>query len=173
LIIGNEKETHLDEISKVHSEAFDGKGEVEIIQNLRQSGLLALSLVAIEDQQVIGHIAYSPAWILGDKGQALGIDQFLVLGPMAVLPSHQNRGIGTKLVEQSLQKIDKKTKKAVFVLGHPHFYSRFGFKPALETFQITSEFQVPSDVFMAKELVKDALKNQKGVVRYPDPFYSS
>jgi putative acetyltransferase len=58
---------------------------------------------------------------------------------------------------------------AVVVLGHPQFYPHFGFKPSA-IFKITSEFDVPADVFMAKELQKGAMLNCSGTVRYHDAF---
>jgi putative acetyltransferase len=80
----------------------------------------------------------------------------LGLAPMAVLPEYQKQGVGSKLVEKGLEESRRKVYPAVVVLGHPDYYPRFGFVPARK-YNITSEYDVPPEVFMIIELQPDVL----------------
>ena len=75
----------------------------------------------------------------------------LSLAPMAVDPEYQNRGIGSRLVEEGLEKARESGFTSVVVLGHPTFYPRFGFVNA-SNWSITSPWDLPDDVFMSMEL---------------------
>jgi len=88
---------------------------------------------------------------------------------MAVDPQRQNKGIGTSLVKAGLNECKARGVSAVFVLGHPDFYPRFGFKTS-NNFGIKSEYEVPLEVFMAIELEPGALDNVEGVVKYNAVF---
>jgi putative acetyltransferase len=91
------------------------------------------------------------------------------LAPMAVLPAHQRRGVGSSLVRAGLDVCRHRGVDAVVVLGHAAFYPRFGFQPA-SRFGIRSEYDVPDDVFMAIELRPGALAGPAGLVRYHAAF---
>jgi putative acetyltransferase len=88
---------------------------------------------------------------------------------MAVLPVWQNKGVGTQLVNEGLQACKAAGHGAVVVLGHPDYYPRFGFVPSTG-FGIKSEYDVPVEVFMVKELQPDALKGITGIVKYHQAF---
>ena len=90
---------------------------------------------------------------------------------MAVRPERQRQGIGSKLVREGLRACKQEGVQAVVVLGHPEYYPRFGFRPA-ETFGLRSEYDVPSEVFMALELKRGALEDVEGVVTYHAAFGS-
>jgi putative acetyltransferase len=92
----------------------------------------------------------------------------LSLAPMAVLPSHQRQGIGTRLVEDGLQLCRDAGHQIVIVLGHPTFYPRFGFSPKLAE-PLTSPF-CGGESWMAMELLPGALAGIVGTVDYPPPF---
>ena len=126
---------------------------------------MTLSLVAIADGHVIGHILFSPVHIVAESQSA----DALALGPMAVLPVHQRRGIGSALVRRGLEECRSAGCSALVVLGHPKFYPRFGFVPA-SRFGIRWEYEVPNDVFMAMELQSGALAGCGGVVKYHPEF---
>jgi putative acetyltransferase len=88
---------------------------------------------------------------------------------MAVLPDWQHKGVGTKLINAGLQECEKAGCVAVAVPGHADYYPRFGFVPAV-SFGIESEYDVPPDVFMLKELHKDVLKDVTGTIKYHQAF---
>ena len=93
------------------------------------------------------------------------------LAPMAVLPEHQNKGIGSALVRAGLEQCRNLGFAAVIVLGHPEFYPRFGFKPACR-FNIDSQYGVPQEVFMVIELEPSALSGVTGRAEYHEAFNS-
>ena len=91
------------------------------------------------------------------------------LAPMAVLPNWQRKGVGTQLINKGLNACEKAGYDAVVVLGHTDYYPRFGFVPSIN-FGINSEYDVPADVFMVKELQKDSLQGISGTVKYHQVF---
>jgi putative acetyltransferase len=88
---------------------------------------------------------------------------------MAVLPAYQRRGIGSQLVAAGLNACHNTPYGVVVVLGHPHYYPRFGFTPA-KTHGIVWEHAAPAEVFMVKEIQKGALAQRRGVVKYHPAF---
>lgn len=98
--------------------------EQDVIERLRKSGALALSLVAIINSDVVGHIAFSNASLSGDT------TSWFTLGPVSVLPTYQRRGIGSMLINAGLEKIEKRGALGCILTGNPDYYRRFGFKLA-------------------------------------------
>jgi predicted N-acetyltransferase YhbS len=147
---------------------FSDGNEGKLVGNLRKTDMFIseLSLVAELDNQVVGHILFSP--ILIDNGQELF--ESLALAPVSVLPEYQNQGIGSKLINEGHKVARKLGFKSVIVLGHPEYYPKFGYKPASE-WGIKSPFDLPDDnVFMAMELTPGALNKVSGKVIYPAEF---
>jgi putative acetyltransferase len=102
--------------------AFTGGGhEPDIVDRLRAADALTLSLVAVEQGAIVGHIAFSPMRI---DGCDLG---WLGLGPLAVRPDRQRSGIGSALVRQGLGMIEAMGAAGCVLLGSPLYYGRFGF----------------------------------------------
>jgi putative acetyltransferase len=135
------------------------------VDALRQHNALTISLIAVQDGRLVGHIAFSPVTITSDTAtiEALG------LGPMAVLPAYQRRGIGSKLVEAGLTACHHTPYGVVVVLGHPHYYPRFGFVPA-KPLGIVWEHDVTEEAFIVKEIQEGALAQIRGVVQYRPEF---
>ena len=127
-------------------------------------GYLRLSLVAERAGQVVGHILFSDLSIITDAGTVPA----LALAPMAVLPGFQKQGIGSALVRRGLDECRRQGHQIVAVLGHPHFYRRFGFSSKLAS-ALASPFG-GGDSWMALELVPGALAGVAGRVEYPPPF---
>jgi putative acetyltransferase len=152
-------------IREINRKAFDTDAEANLIDALRKSNVPIISLVAEYNDMVVGHILFSEVTI---DGHCPNI-RMSGLAPMAVLPEYQRQGIGSQLVREGIKFCRDAGYSAVVVLGHPQFYPHFGFKPSA-IFKITSEFDVPADVFMAKELQKGAMLNCSGTVRYHDAF---
>ena len=130
-------------IREVNDRAFGQALEGRLVDQLRANGGALLSLVAIDQDRVIGHILYSPASIAGVDGAALG--------PMAVLPEYQRKGIGSRLVEAGNRTMKDTGCPFIVVLGHAEFYPRFGFASAKPK-GITCDWDVPDDVFMVAVL---------------------
>jgi len=98
--------------------------EQEVVDRLRSAGALTLSLVAIDEDQVIGQVTFSPA-ALGNSRQP-----WFALGPVSVLPKHQGDGIGSALITQGLGQIKKLGALGCILTGNPAYYQRFGFELA-------------------------------------------
>lgn len=116
---------HLAFAFDVHSR----QNEAAIVRSLRGDGALLVSLVAINDHgELLGHIAFSPVHI--HDGTPQGVSGWMGLGPMAVNPRLQRRGIGRQLIEAGLTEITARHAAGCVVLGEPGFYERFGFANA-------------------------------------------
>ncbi|MCP4251000.1 MAG: N-acetyltransferase [bacterium] len=154
-------------IAKICRLAFGGEGESRLVAALRASDEFDpnLSLVAVRDRAVIGHILFSPIRIESDQGHTPA----LALAPMAVLPVHQRQSIGTQLVHRGLEACRRLRHAIVVVVGHAEYYPRFGFTPAAP-YNIQAPFPVPDEAFMVLALTPVALDGVNGVVRYPKAF---
>ncbi len=91
------------------------------------------------------------------------------LGPLSVIPERQGEGIGSALVMAGLEKCKELGYGAVIVLGHPGYYPRFGFMPSVN-YGISSEYDVPPEVFMVLELQPGYLQNAPGIIQYHVAF---
>ena len=103
----------------------------------------------------------APVTIDSPGGQVAAIG----LAPMAVLPRHQRKGIGSRLVREGLDQLRRLEHEAVVVVGHAGYYPRFGFVPA-SRFGLRWENDCPDENFMAIELRPGGLAGRAGVVRY-------
>jgi len=151
----------------VLEEAFGQSIEADLVDALRRRGALTLSLVALREDEVVGHIVFSPVTIESAESSFDAIG----LGPMAVLPPYQGKGIGSQLVRSGLEQCREAGHEIVVVLGHPDFYARFGFVPTRHR-DLRCEFDVPDDVFMVMELRQGALAGRGGLVKYQSEFKS-
>ena len=165
MVIKNEDPEDIQKIHELNGIAFGRETEAALVDKLRSSKALTLSLVAMEEGSIVGHSAFSPITINAEDQTISAIG----LGPIAVSPERQRSGIGSRLVEAGLGEIKRLGHKIVIVLGNPEFYSRFGFLPARK-FGIRWQFDVPDDVFMVKELCEHALQGVKGIVKYQPEF---
>jgi putative acetyltransferase len=162
-----EKEKYHTAIHEINTLAFGQENEAELLERLRMSTsfIAELSLVAVKDERVIGHIVFSPVAIQ-TKEKALPA---LALAPMAVHPEFQGLGIGSELVRQGLERCRSLRYGVVVVVGHSTYYPRFGFTPARKK-GLEAPFPVPDEAFMAIELTPSALNGISGMVIYPPAF---
>ncbi len=153
-------------IDVVHLSAFEGDEEVGLINALRDSsGFVAdLSLVAEFNGRIVGHILLTRIHLLQGKEQK----NILALAPMAVVPSQSHRGIGSDLVQASIDKAKALNHGAIVVIGHPDFYRRFGFRQAKDL-DLETNITVSNDLVTVLELQQDALSGG-GTVIYPSLF---
>lgn len=151
-------------VREVNVEAFESKTEADLVDRLRGVARPVVSLVATVDGAIAGHILFSPVTLANHEDLNL-----MGLGPMAVLPKHQRRGIGSALVREGLGRCVQLGRSACVVLGHRDFYPRFGFVPA-SRFGISCKWDVPDEVFMALELTRGVLRGRSGMIRYHEAF---
>jgi putative acetyltransferase len=163
LFIREEQPQDGEQIRIVNPTAFGRGDEVDLVDRLRAAGAVLLSLVAEVDSQIVGHILFSRMTVETEQGPVAAVS----LAPMAVLPDHQRRQIGSQLVRRGLIELDARGECIVIVLGHKEYYPRFGFSPE-KARHLASPF--PPEAFMALELSPGALAGIHGVVRYPPPF---
>ena len=154
-------------IDEVNRLAFGQEDEARLVRELRNvEGFTSeLSLVAVKNNNVVGHLLFSPIRIESPDGSTPAI----ALAPMSVLPAFQRQGIGSKLVRAGLEACRRLGHKIVVVVGHPDYYPRFGFTPARAK-GLKAPFPGPDEAFMALELSPGALEGVSGTVRYPPPF---
>jgi len=164
MIIRSEKTEDIDRIREINISSFGEESEANLVAALRKSGIPLISLVAEENNNVIGHILFSPVTI--DDCTSISIAG---LAPMSVLPQFQRKGIGSILAKEGLHQCKQAGYSAVVVLGHPEYYPRFGFIPSV-IYGIRSEYDVPENVFMIMELTEDSLKDCHGKVKYHEVF---
>jgi putative acetyltransferase len=153
---------------EVNTLAFEQENEARLVDLLRNSEAFIpeLSLVATIDNQVVGHILFTRIKIIDEN-----LNEFdsLALAPMAVRPGFQNQGIGGRLIRKGLETAAELNFRSIIVLGHEHYYPKFGFAAA-DQWNIKAPFDVPRAAFMGIELVKGGLKNVRGTVKYPKEF---
>jgi putative acetyltransferase len=178
--IRQEKPEDIAAIRAVITQAFARRNEATLVDKLREAGKATISLVATEDDRVIGHILFSPVAIeSADKSSdehsakeaSTSSKQLAALGlaPLAVLPEFQNHNIGTLLTHAGLDECRKVGCECVVVLGHPNYYPRFGFRPSVR-YGLKSEYDVRDEVFMVLELCEGALNHCAGIVKYAAEF---
>lgn len=143
------------------AEQSDGN-EQNLVEALRNSDkfIPELSLVAIKDNKIVGHILFTK----------LEIDENveLALAPLAVLPKYQRQGIGKSLIEEGHRIARKLGYHYSVVLGSEKYYPKFGYVPAIQ-YGIKPPFEVPSENFMAIKL-NDTNMEIKGIVKYAREF---
>lgn len=173
LIIRKEEEKDHEKVFKLIEEAFRNMEHSDhqehfLVERLRKSDAFIpeLSLVAEDETgEVAGHILFTKLRIEN------GTESFesLALAPVSVKPGFQNQGIGGKLILQGHLIARELGYSSVILLGHEDYYPRFGYEKT-SNFGISFPFDIPEENGMALELVKDGLKNVKGVVKYPKEF---
>ena len=170
LLIRPEQPSDFAAIAEVNRLAFGGEAEAALVAKLRASEdfVEGLSLVAVKGGQVVGHILMSRVRVRPEGGAARAFPA-LSLAPMAVRPELQNQGIGSRLVSFGLSEARRLGHGFVVVVGHPHYYPKFGFEPARPK-GLEAPFPVPDEAFMVLELAPGALRGVKGTVVYPAAF---
>ena len=154
-------------VHRVNALAFERDAEAQLVEVLRLApdSIPELSLVALLDGEIVGHILFSPIVIETPDGTIPAIS----LAPMAVLPEVQNRGVGSALVRWGLESCRSLGHRIVIVLGHIDYYPRFGFSAAAAK-NLVCPFGDAGEAWMAIELQPGALEGVHGPVRYPPEF---
>ena len=151
-------------IAAVTAAAFGRVAEAELVDQLRAEGQLRISLVAWLDDVAVGHVAFSPVHIKYPVPfSALG------LGPLSIVPEQQRRGIGGQLTRLGLAYCLAQDEPLVFLLGHPEYYPRFGFRPA-PILGFTCKWARRGNHFMVAALRDGALAGRRGQVHFHSAF---
>ena len=157
-----EKPEDREAVRAINERAFGQPQEADIVDRLRESCDDVLSLVATREGVVVGHILFSPVTL----EQSGGIVEGMGLAPMAVMPEHQNRGIGTALIETGLAMLRDRRCPFVVVVGHPAYYPRFGFEPASRYGVVSQWASVPDEAFMMLVFEEGSAGSMSGVARF-------
>lgn len=162
-----EQEKDYDEIYKLIKTAFrtanvKGGDEQDFAVNLRNGGnyIPELALVAEQGDKIIGHIMLTKTWVTQPNGSVFNA---LLLAPVSVMLEYRDIGVGKALIQESCRLAGELGYKAVFLVGDPNYYSRFGFVRT-SNHGIYSKDNIPEQFVQVKELVPDALKDIHGVV---------
>ena len=167
LTIRPERPADHEQVFRVNELAFGQPAEARLVEALRRSPAFIpdLSLIAIEDGPVVGHILFSRVALRSETR----VQKALALAPMSVVPARQRAGIGSSLVTRGLADARRLGHSIVIVVGHPEYYPRFGFMPG-QPLGIRPPFEVSPGAFMVLELRPNALAGVRGEVQYPPEF---
>ncbi len=148
------------QVREIVRAAFPTEAESKLVDALRENGKAIISLVAVQSDEVLGHILFSPVSTT-PPGTAKGIG----LAPVVVKPAFQSQGIGSQLILEGLRLCQELRYDYVVVLGSPEYYGRFGFKKASD-FDLQNEYGV-DDEFM---VIQFTGKEVHGLVQYEPEF---
>lgn len=151
-------------IDRLLRETFPTEAEANLVQHLREDGLLTLGVVATNDNgEVIGYVGFTPVDLNGEDVQWVG------LAPLAVNKAYQGQGIAEKLVYEGLDSLNEFGYGAVVVLGDEQYYSRFGFAPASKH-NIHCQWPEQQAHFLICGLENGGIGEQQGDVVYSSHF---
>jgi putative acetyltransferase len=164
--IREETTADIEGIRALLTDAFGGSAEARLVDRLRASNRITLSLVAEEGGRVLGHVLFSPIGIDTGSGEEKSA---IALAPLAVHPAFQRLGIGSALSSAGIARLRDAGHERVLVLGDPAYYPRFGFQPAAR-YMVRCPFPAPEEAFMALELQPGAFSNCAGMAVYGPEF---
>ncbi len=164
-IVRPETEADIVAVRPVIQAAYGRDAEAYLVDELRHTNGVVLSLVALRCGKIVGHAFFSRVVVTRGVGYDLGVG----LAPVAVLPEHQRSGVGTDLIRYGIAALKGRCHGILVAEGKPAFYRRFGFQPA-ERFGLKSSLPCPPDHFMAMPLDDFWLGGHGGVVRYAPAF---
>ena len=160
-------------VEKLIVEAFSGseygyQNEAELVEKIRTEDtyLKELELVEVIEGKIVGHALLSQGVIQNETKEV--INKGLVLAPLSVLPPHQGKGIGKRLIKALEEKVANQY-SFISILGSPSYYNRFGYEEAAH-FGIKAPFEVPIEYFLIKEMTKDGLESSQGILMYSAAF---
>ncbi|KAA0549101.1 N-acetyltransferase [Bacillus sp. BGMRC 2118] len=157
-------------VFELNYKAFGNRDdESNLIERIRKSFnfIPELSIVAELDGKIVGHLLISKALLKNEVEEI----EVLVLAPIAVNPEMQKSGIGSALIKEGLKRSRELHYGLVFLIGHPSYYPRFGFKPGRRHQFELKQFNMPDDVFMVKELREGEELKVGGELLYPEAFF--
>ena len=166
MIIRPETKNNWPAVYELNVSAFKTEAEAKLVDSLRKYASPYISLVAEIDNEVVGHIMFTPVELTDCSSMFV-----MGLAPMAVKEKFRGQGVGSKLVTSGIEACENLGVGAIVVLGHPNYYPKFGFKTASK-FNLSCEYDVPDEAFMALELTPGYISSKSGVVKYHETFAS-
>ena len=162
------RDSDLAAICDVHREAFgQGQGQeiVDLVCGLLgdETAMPLLSLAAEIEERVVGHVLFTAVRVQGWEQRVVA----QILAPLAVLPEHQSAGVGGGLVHEGLKQLAASGVELVFVLGHPDYYPKFGFKPA-RALGFEAPYRIPAEnegAWMVQELASGVVGRVQGRIQ--------
>ena len=168
IIIRPETPADIEAIHRIEAAAFKNEALAELVKRLRADEALLLSHVALLNDEIVGHAAYSLLSVTdGDR-----VDYCPALGPIGVDPPYQGRGIGSALVRAGLGAMRDLGYGLLFLVGSPRYYPRFGFQPA-QPFGFSSDYVEPGgphEHFMVAVLDEHSPGGLRGHTRFHPAF---
>ena len=164
MIIKNATDSDLNCVLGIQTDAFGHNKESNLVNDLLNddSAKPLLSLLAVDDKEAVGHILFTKVRITGNEDALFA----MILAPLAIMPNAQGKGVGGKLIKEGLSQLFEANVNLVFVLGHPEYYPRFGFKPAgIRGFE--APYPIPdknASAWMVQELRPGVIGNFSGKI---------
>ena len=160
----------LDDVLYVERTAFDSDEAADLVRDLLQdaSAEPIVSLLAFQKNRAVGHILFTRAHLEPKAPLSMSI-----LAPLAVIPDAQRQGVGGKLIKHGLEILSESGTDLVFVLGHPEYYPRYGFKPA-GTLVFCPPYPIPEEnanAWMVLALRPQAIVAFRGTVHCADTLH--
>ena len=155
----------LDILVELYRDAFPDEDLIPLVRQLLADRPDVLSLVSHNDPEISGNIIFTFCEIRTSK------EKVALLGPLAVDPVHQKKGIGSNLVREGIEQIAAMGVSRVFVLGDPNYYSRFGFIPERS---IEPPYDIPQEWQDAWQSIcnEDSAARPKSRLLVPEPWQS-
>jgi putative acetyltransferase len=150
-------------LMNLYPAAFPDEDLLPVLSELLGDQSLGLSLVAVHQGAVVGHIYFTDCAVPGNMGTVA------ILSPLAVMPALQRQGIGGALIREGIARLKKADVRMVCVLGDPAYYGRFGFEREEE---IITPYPLPEewrDAWRSICLREDE-ETLKGTLSVPEPW---
>lgn len=150
-------------IERLYPAAFPDEDLLPLVRESLRQDRGVLSLVALVDAVLVGHVAFTMGSIAGRN------EQVALLGPLAVAPDLQRQGVGTALVREGMRRLAAAGTAQVHVLGDPAYYGRFGFKA---DDRVAPPYPLPEEWLTAWQSIglRDGIPGLQGTLSLPQPW---
>ena len=158
-MIRETRESDLEEVFNLIHAAFGNRAESDLVKQLISDGDVLINLLVESSDTIIGNVVVSKITMEPDIGLFCG-----GVAPVSVVPDQQSSGVGSKLMTAAINESKKMGMDALFLLGDPNYYKRFGFVVST----LKNDYSVEN--FQELELTEDCLINIKSKVTYANAF---